>query len=35
MLNNEELEEIREITQKIKDDFQRVHSKRKLFFVKD
>ena len=33
MLKNEELEEIREKIQKYKDHFQRVHSKRKLFFV--
>jgi hypothetical protein len=33
MLKNEELEEIREEIQKYKDNFQRVHSKRKLFFV--
>ena len=33
MLKNEELVEIREIIQKNKDNFQRVHSKRKLFFV--
>jgi len=33
MLKNEELEEIREKIQTYKDNFQRVHSKRKLFFV--
>ena len=33
MLKNEELEEVREKIQKYKDNFQRVHSKRKLFFV--
>lgn len=33
MLKNEELAEIREHIQKNKDNFQRVHSKRKLFFV--
>ena len=33
MLKNEELEEIREEIQKCKDNFQRVHSKRKLFFI--
>jgi uncharacterized membrane protein len=35
MLKNEELEEIREEIQKYKDNFQRVHSKRKLFFVEN
>ncbi|NVM45135.1 MAG: DUF2061 domain-containing protein [Candidatus Lokiarchaeota archaeon] len=34
ILKNEELEEIREKIQKYKDHFQRVHSRRKLFFVK-
>ncbi len=33
ILKNEELEEIREKIQKYKDHFQRVHSRRKLFFV--
>lgn len=33
MLKNEELVEIREIIQKYKDSFQRVHSRRKLFFA--
>ena len=33
MLKNEELEEIREEIQKYKDSFQRVHSKRRLFFA--
>lgn len=33
MLKNEELEEIREVIQKYKDNFQRVHSSRKLFFT--
>lgn len=33
MLKNEELEEFREQIQKYKENFQRVHSKRKLFFV--
>ena len=33
MLKHEELDEIREKIQKYKDHFQRVHSKRKLFFV--
>jgi hypothetical protein len=32
MLKNEELAEIREVIQKYKDNFQRVHSSRKLFF---
>ena len=33
MLEHEELDEIREKIQKYKDHFQRVHSKRKLFFA--
>lgn len=33
MLKNEELDEIREVIQKYKDNFQRVHSSRKLFFT--
>ncbi|MFX0077561.1 MAG: DUF2061 domain-containing protein [Candidatus Hermodarchaeota archaeon] len=33
MLKNEELDEIRDVIQKYKDNFQRVHSKRKLYFV--
>ncbi len=35
ILKNEELEEIREKIQKYKDHFQRVHSRRKLFFVEE
>ena len=33
MLKNEELGEIREVIQKYKENFQRVHSGRKLFFA--
>jgi uncharacterized membrane protein len=33
MLKNEDLDEIREVIQKYKDSFQRVHSSRKLFFA--
>ena len=33
MLKNEELEEIKEKIQKYKDHFQRVHSKRSLYFI--
>lgn len=35
MLENDELEEIRDEIQKYKDHFVRVHSKRKLFFAKN
>jgi uncharacterized membrane protein len=35
MLKNEELEEIKEVIQKYKDHFQRVHSKRSLYFMEE